>query len=84
MILDKTFNFLKTNHKNLIDELRIEEFRCGTHMSAVKLSDNSYGVVSTLLDAEHQCVKGVRDFGDFTPAKISGQPVLNLDRKSVV
>ncbi|HZJ74545.1 MAG TPA: DUF364 domain-containing protein [Perlabentimonas sp.] len=78
MILDKTFDFLKTSHKSLIDELTIDEFRCGTHMSAVKLSDNSYGVVSTLLDEGHQCVKGVRDFGDFTPAKISGQPVLNL------
>lgn len=78
MILDKTFDFLKTNHKSLIDNLRIEEFRCGTHMSAVKLSDNSYGVVSTLLDEGHQCVKGARDFGDFTPGKISGQPVLDL------
>lgn len=78
MILDKIFDFFKTNHKNLVESLRVEEFRCGAHMSAVKLSDGSYGVVSTLMDAEHQCVKGVRDFGDFTPAKISGQPVLSL------
>lgn len=78
MILYNTYDFLKINYKELIDNLRIEEVRCGPLMSAVKLSDNSYGVVSTLMDVQHQCIKSNRDFGDFTPSRIVGQYVSDL------
>lgn len=78
MILESTLDFLEKNHKNIIDNLRIVEVRFGTRMTAVKLSDNSYGVVSTLMDLHHQCIKKKRDFEDFTPLKISGQYVSDL------
>jgi len=75
MILDETYNFIKTRFKDQIMNLRIEEVRLGVHLSAVKLSDNSYGVASTMLDNRDPCVKSDRDFGNFTPTKIAGQNI---------
>jgi len=75
MILDETYNFIKTGFKDQILNLRIEEVRFGVHLSAVKLSDNSYGVASTMLDNHDPCAKSDRDFGDFTPTKIVGQNI---------
>ena len=78
MILDETYEFLKTGCKVQIENLKIEEVRIGAHLSAVKLSDSSYGAVSTLADNQHHQPKEERDFGDFTPTKITGQNVSYL------
>jgi uncharacterized protein len=78
MILDETYNFIKTRFKDQIMNLRIEEVRLGVHLSAVKLSDNSYGIASTMSDNRDPCAKSDRDFGNFTPTKISGQNINSL------
>lgn len=78
MILDETYNFIKTKYKDQIEDLTIDEVRLGAHLSAVKLSDGSYGVASTLLENQYHCTKSNRDFGDFTPTKITGQEVTYL------
>jgi uncharacterized protein (DUF4213/DUF364 family) len=78
MILDETYNLLKTRYKPQIENLTISDVRLGIHLSAVGLSDGSVGVASTLLENEYHCIKKNRDFEDFTPAKITGQKVTHL------
>ena len=78
MILDETYNFLQTRYSDQISNLKIEEVRMGAHLTAVRLSDNSYGVASTMSDNQDYCVKCNRDFGDFTPTKVGGQKVTLL------
>lgn len=78
VILQETINLLKSRYKDYIDTLTISEVRIGIFMTAVKLSDNSYGVSSTLPHIEMNCHKKDRDFGDFTPNKITGLKVIDL------
>jgi uncharacterized protein len=78
MILVETFMLLKTRYKNLIENLTITDVRMGAHLTAVKLSDNSFGVASTLTENNFHCVKKNRDFDEFTPTKIKGQKVTEL------
>jgi uncharacterized protein (DUF4213/DUF364 family) len=78
MILNETFNFLNAKYKNQINKLTISDVRFGIYLTAVKLSDESCGVASTLSDNQFYCAKINRDYGDFTPSRIKGQNVLNL------
>lgn len=78
MILDKTYELLKTRYKKQLGKLEISDVHIGVHLSAVKLSDESFGVASTLSDIQVHCNKENRDFGDFTPSKIKGQNVIDL------
>jgi uncharacterized protein (DUF4213/DUF364 family) len=78
MILNKTYELLKTRYKSHIEKLEISDVRVGVHLTAVKLSDDSSGVASTLPDIQVHCIKEHRDFGDFTPSKIKGQKVIDL------
>lgn len=78
MILDETYNLLKTKYINQIENLVISDVRIGAMLSAVKLSDGSFGIASTLSDIELHFDKRNRDFGDFTPSKIKGQKVIDL------
>ena len=78
MIIEQTYQFLKTRYKNKIENLIVSDVRIGLFMTAVRLSDDSYGVASTLADSHPNCTKGKRDFGDFTPLKIKGQKVSSL------
>jgi uncharacterized protein (DUF4213/DUF364 family) len=78
MIIKETYDYLKTECDVKVGELKIEEVRAGTHLTAVKLSDSSYGVATTLIDAHCYIPKGKRDFGGFTPSKIAGGFVSSL------
>lgn len=80
MILQETINLLKNRYKDYIDTLTISEVSIGIFMTAVKLSDDSYGVSSTIIpqNSEIHCRKELRDYGDFTPGKIAGSNVLDL------
>ena len=60
------------------DNLTIADIRIGLFLTAIKLSDNSFGVASSLTDNHPFSLKENRDFGDFTPSKIKGQKVLPL------
>ncbi len=78
MILDETFSLLKVRYKSLIENLTITDVIIGAHLTAVKLSDNSCGVASTMTENHFHCVKKNRDFEDFTPTKIRGQRIIDL------
>ena len=76
MILEETYSFLRKKYK--VENLIISDVRLGIHLTAVKLSDGSYGAASTLSDNQLHFSKENRDFEDFTPNKIKGQKVLDL------
>lgn len=78
MILQDTIDLLRTKYNDYIETLYISEVRMGVFMTAVRLSDNSYGISSTLPNIQMNCYKKSRDFGDFTPNKISGLKVIDL------
>jgi uncharacterized protein (DUF4213/DUF364 family) len=78
MIIEQTYNLLKTKYKDLIDGLFIEDVRIGSYITAVKLSDGSIGTASTLEEENPFCTKNERDFGSFTPLKIKGQKITDL------
>jgi uncharacterized protein (DUF4213/DUF364 family) len=78
MIIDQTYRLLKTSNKIDIKNLTIADVRIGLFLTAVRLSNNSYGVASTLTDSYPNCTKEKREFGDFTPSKIKGQKVTDL------
>ncbi|OFX28337.1 MAG: hypothetical protein A2033_05945 [Bacteroidetes bacterium GWA2_31_9] len=78
MILHETINLLKNKYKDYIETLTISEVRIGVFMTAIKLSDNSYGISSTVPNIQMNCNKKNRDFGDFTPNNIVGKKVIDL------
>jgi uncharacterized protein (DUF4213/DUF364 family) len=82
MILDQTFELLKTKYKDEIKDIFISDVRVGVFLTAIKLSNGSFGVASTNVDSHSNCYKKKRDFDDFSPAKIKGQYVLNLFNNS--
>ncbi|HBH84432.1 MAG: hypothetical protein A2X05_14205 [Bacteroidetes bacterium GWE2_41_25] len=78
MIIEDTYNLLKSRYKNRLEELSISDVRIGTYLTAVRLSDGSIGASATLTDDQPFCAKSSRDFGDFTPLKIRGQKVMDI------
>ena len=78
MILEEIYSSLTGKYKNQIEDLKIDEVRIGPFLTAVKLTDGSYGIASTLPAIHHHCTKENRDFGDFTPTRIQGQKVTSL------
>jgi uncharacterized protein len=78
MIIEQTYRLLKTRYQNIIDDLTISDIRIGLLLTAVRLSDNSCGVASTLSDVPLHCTKRERDFGDFTALKIKGKKLSGL------
>ncbi len=79
MIIEETCRILTLNHYNLIKDLTIADVRIGLNMSAVKLSDGSYGMAGTLSGGlEHDVQKSQRDYGEFTPNQIKGKKVMQL------
>jgi uncharacterized protein (DUF4213/DUF364 family) len=78
MVLEKTYELLKNRQNLRFEKLEITDVRIGLLLTAVRLSDGSCGVASTLSDYQMHCIKENRDFGDFTPSKIKGQKVVDL------
>jgi hypothetical protein len=72
MILEQTYKLLKTKYKDQMETLTISDVRIGVLLSAVLLSDGSCGVSSTVTDTLAHCDKKSRDYGDFSPLKITG------------
>ncbi|MCB0283943.1 MAG: DUF364 domain-containing protein [Calditrichaeota bacterium] len=77
MILDETYTLLKLNYKKKIENLSISDVRLGIHLCAVKLSDNSFGVASTLYNGLHS-VHHDRDFSEFSPLQIKNRMITDL------
>ncbi len=78
MIIDQTYELLKTKYKIPIIDLEISDIRVGVFLTAILLSDGSYGVASTNIDTQSNCYKKKRNFDNFSPAKIKGQKVIDL------
>ena len=78
MILDETYDLIKTRYKNEIDNLQIKDARIGVFLTGVILSDGSCGAASTNVNAHSHCYKKDRDFGEFSPSKIKGRKVTDL------
>jgi len=78
MIIEQTYNLLKSRYRNKFEELIISDIKIGLYLTAVRLSDNSIGTSTTLVDDHPICAKSNRDFGDFTPLKIRGQRVIDI------
>ena len=78
MILEQTYNLLKSKYLKEIEKLVISDVRIGLYLTAVRLSDNSVGTSSTLPGEHPLCSKHSRDFGDFTPLRIRGKRVTDI------
>jgi uncharacterized protein (DUF4213/DUF364 family) len=78
-IIEQTYNLLESEYKSFAG-LKISDVRVGQYLTAVALSDGSIGIASSLEDEHPFCSKEERDFGDFTPLKITGRNVLDLLR----
>ena len=78
MIVNQTYRILRASRRVEFDNLTIADIRIGLFLTAIKLSDNSFGVASSLTDNHPFSLKENRDFGDFTPSKIKGQKVSSL------
>ena len=78
MILEQTYNLLKSRYKSRFENLIVSDIRIGIYLTAVRLSDGSIGTSATL-PADHPfCKKSSRDFGDLSPLKIKGQKVVDI------
>ncbi|MBP6977242.1 MAG: DUF364 domain-containing protein [Bacteroidales bacterium] len=78
MILDDTYQLLKTKYHYLTDHLTISDVRFGVFLTAVRLSDNSVGFASTMQDDQFNCMKKNRDYGEYSPLHITGRTVSDL------
>ncbi|HNV81772.1 MAG: DUF364 domain-containing protein [Tenuifilaceae bacterium] len=78
MILNETYDFIKKNYAERIEQLTIDEVRFGVLLTAVRLSDGSHGAASTMPDIQHHCLRKNRDFSDFTPTNVVGHRVTAL------
>ena len=78
MIIKETYEWLREQYSDVINDLFIADARLGVLLSAVKLSDNSIGVSSTFANAESSCIRKNRRYDAFSPTKINGQTVIDL------
>ncbi|HPA87504.1 MAG TPA: DUF364 domain-containing protein [Bacteroidales bacterium] len=78
MIIDRTCDLIKTRFGNELESLTITDAAAGMYLTAVKLSDGSTGTSSVVRDDSPVCARHTRDFGAFTPLKITGRKVLDL------
>jgi len=80
MILQETVAVIRKRYKTHTEDLTIAEVRIGLFLTAVKLSDGTVGLASTLMpaDSEIHCKKSKRDYGDFSPLNMEGKTVMQL------
>lgn len=78
MIIDKAITFLISHFGDQWHDIIIEDARIGLYLTAVRLSDGSAGVATTLHDTEKVCKKENRRFGEFSPLHIKGQKVADM------
>lgn len=79
MILNETYNFIKSANADMFSNTTLERVMIGVHFTAVKLSSGFAGVAKT--EVKGNCsssAKHKRNFGAFTPGKIHGQKITDL------
>ena len=79
MILNETFELLKTKYKSQFKTTTITRVNLGLFFTAVQLSNGYCGLASTDMNLVSCCTHNrIKEFGDFSPGKISGQKLLDL------
>jgi uncharacterized protein len=78
MVVEQTISLLKGRCQELIETLTIEDVRIGVWLTAVRLSDGSAGVASTLHNVTSFTPGGQRDYGELTPLKIRGRRISDI------
>jgi hypothetical protein len=78
MIIEQTYNLIRENYDATFPDMVIEDARVGQYLTAVKLSDGSAGVASSLAASHPFCTKEERDFGEFTPLRMKGRKITDL------
>lgn len=79
MIIQETFELLKTKYENQFKTTTIARVNVGLFFTAVQLSSGYCGVAGTDLRSLSCCAQNrKKEFGAFTPGKISGQKLLDL------
>lgn len=78
MIIDQALKNISGRLGKKWPDMLIADLRIGLYLTAVKLSDGSAGVATTLENPVKHCKKENRRFGDFSPMHIKGQKVADL------
>ncbi len=78
MIIEETYDLLRTMGSDRLPGLTISKLVIGARLTAVRLSDGSHGVASTLPHPPGHASGRERDFGEFSPARITGSSVVSL------
>lgn len=78
MILDRTIHFLKSQLGDKWNEISFADVSIGLYLTAVRLSDGSAGVATTIHDTEKICRKENRRFGEFSPLQIQRRKVADM------
>lgn len=78
MIIDKAIAFLTNHFDEHWPEIIIEDVRIGLYLTAVRLSDGSAGVATTLHGNDKICKKENRRYGDFSPLQIRGRKMSEM------
>ncbi len=82
MIIDRTIDFLKSQLGDKWNEISFADIRIGLYLTAVKLSDGSAGVATTIHDTEKICKRENRRYGEFSPLQIKGRKVADMFAES--
>jgi len=79
MILDETFELIKTKYKSQFETTTITRLNIGLFFTVVQLSNGYCGIAGTNHSLVNSCVKNrEKEYGNFPPGKISGQKLFDL------
>lgn len=78
MIIDKAIAYLTTHLGNQWHDISIDDVSIGLYLTAVRLSDGSAGVATTIHDRQKICKKENRRYGEFSPLQIKGRKVADM------
>lgn len=78
MIINETIRLLEQKYPAFLTGITIEDVRIGVHITAVRLSDGSCGLSSTMEEEGPFRPKSNRHFTNFSPLKIRGSRISDL------
>jgi uncharacterized protein (DUF4213/DUF364 family) len=79
MIINETIELLKTRYSEQFETVTISRVNIGLFFTAVQLSSGYCGLANTGIDQLSCCTRDrKKDFGDFSPGKISGKKLIEL------
>ena len=78
MIFEQTYDLIKYKYGKVLNRLKISDVTIGLYLTAVRLSDGTFGTSATLMEKSPFCAKYDRDFGELTPLKIRERNVIDV------